>query len=175
MRRDCCSIANFNPRSREGATSSAVLCTLLSHYFNPRSREGATTTGFKDFAKNRFQSTLPRGSDLVSDSSASTVILISIHAPARERRERVRGCVCAHESFQSTLPRGSDARRRADFLGSDISIHAPARERPLTTFSAATDSAFQSTLPRGSDSDVFFATSILLISIHAPARERQFS
>ena len=118
-----------------------------------------------------FQSTLPRGSDLIlfeihlNDS-------ISIHAPSRERRCTA---LCSDQAnlFQSTLPRGSDTLPRLlswhwnnfnprslagatvksclIYVTSVISIHAPSRERRLNSFPLWPWCKFQSTLPRGSD------------------------
>ena len=97
-----------------------------------------------------FQSTLPRGSDLVADDAMKNFI-ISIHAPSRERLTARRSAL--HCSiFQSTLPRGSDCDiviHNPSAIG--ISIHAPSRERPVQ---------------RGT------AMSEVEISIHAPSRER---
>ena len=76
-----------------------------------------------------FQSTLPRGSDLLSVNPSKIFITISIHAPSRERPPRpLREDGIRHfnprslagatrddvqrgiwKPFQSTLPRGSDA------------------------------------------------------------------
>ena len=76
-----------------------------------------------------FQSTLPYGSDLNAKSSLGFDNYISIHAPLRERQNRVKSCFFK-VLFQSTLPCGSD---RPEFLGSHSSM------------------IFQSTLPCGSD------------------------
>ena len=64
----------------------------------------------------RFQSTLPRGSDRLSG-------LISFIMPL----------------FQSTLPRGSDLLGAFILLTSDISIHAPSRERRYAMISTTSD------------------------------------
>ena len=139
----------------------------------------------------QFQSTLPRGSD--------------------ETHKRV-ALVCL---FQSTLPRGSDETHKRvsplyvyfnprslagatyhdgiPYAFSFISIHAPSRERLMTTvlmpmlsyfnprsLAGATlnclldkvSMLFQSTLPRGSDFVVCMRLSCIAISIHAPSRER---
>ena len=75
----------FNPRSRVGATCRTRWKTSCPDCFNPRSRVGAT-------AVNQF---------------VDYLVIVSIHAPAWERRGSysiVRGA----EMFQSTLPRGSD-------------------------------------------------------------------
>ena len=55
-----------------------------------------------------FQSTLPRGSDILFPEHNVTALQISIHAPSRERPIIDTKRLEAKE-FQSTLPRGSDA------------------------------------------------------------------
>ena len=165
----------FDPRSREGATTCRACLVHHSDGFDPRSREGATQrvhkfamfAGVSIHAPARerrrtavaaidmplFRSTLPRGSD-----SCEPLL-----GPVDLR-------------FRSTLPRGSDGfgakdtRLRRGFdprsregatrmgfsglSGVNVSIHAPARERPL--FAGTMSIAFN-------------------VSIHAPARERQLS
>ena len=54
-----------------------------------------------------FQSTLPRGSDRLAVGREIRLLLISIHAPSRERPGELIGYRLPDE-FQSTLPRGSD-------------------------------------------------------------------
>ena len=75
-------------------------------HFNPRSREGATLLRWQSAARRRFQSTLPRRSDAMRQPCmysllyfnprsregatcrfcyANKTIVISIHAPAKER------------------------------------------------------------------------------------------
>ena len=75
---------DFNPRSLAGAT--AVLCSFrrTGYYFNPRSLAGATKDKYYQGKHEEFQSTLPRGSDHKLISVAPSLI-ISIHAPSRER------------------------------------------------------------------------------------------
>ena len=122
-----------------------------------------------------FQSTLPRGSDYISVFSQVFFILISIHAPSRERLEF------------------SAAR-----LFYEISIHAPSRERHFDR--PAPSSSLRYFNPRSlagatvictALSGVLFdfnprslagATTVFLhrfsrlkISIHAPSRERRWS
>ena len=76
-----------------------------------------------------FQSTLPHGSDGVTNPDARLQRPISIHAPSRER-----------QSYWWY------------FYLSIISIHAPSRERPITLLILRfIISVFQSTLPHGSD------------------------
>ena len=119
-----------------------------------------------------FQSTLPRGSDFDCFPFVD-FLLISIHAPSRERhvarqflygnldisihapsRERLymdNSLTSNVIEFQSTLPRGSDRLTPSGFFFCPISIHAPSRERPKEYIAMAEAST---------------------ISIHAPSRER---
>ena len=164
-------LADFNPRSLTGATSSSSVQTrrssisihaplrerqhipfllLICGHFNPRSLTGATYYNY----------------------SFDTYDIISIHAPLRERRY-FQGYFLTFFGFQSTLPYGSDIH----MVNNQIYTQA-----------------FQSTLPYGSDqvslrrniSSTDFnprsltgATIALVlsavavnISIHSPLRER---
>ena len=117
--------------------------------FNPRSLAGATSKRLLLRIKLRFQSTLPRGSD-VDNMEIFAPIVISIHAPSRERPLSKRFSAIARHfnprslagatfkifepwnsmvAFQSTLPRGSDTADDDGVFGYQISIHAPSRER----------------------------------------------
>ena len=119
-------------------------------YFNPRSLAGATLALAAKWKQvTRFQSTLPRGSDL---DTGNSVIFRGI--------------------FQSTLPRGSDEIKRRLKSQQEISIHAPSRERPRLSKVESRSEKFQSTLPRGSDVKKVWAAQLWKISIHAPSRER---
>ena len=121
---------------------------------------------------SRFQSTLPRGSDINAAEAKAAALDISIHAPSRERRPLVSTWPTKF-IFQSTLPRGSDKRFSPPSTGARL---------------------FQSTLPRGSDTTHFpmlqarknfnprslagatcsirESINSVSISIHAPSRER---
>ena len=101
------------------------------------------------------------------------LLAISIHAPAKERLRP--DCTTPVLPFQSTLPRRSDAfasfvltsslnfnprsREGATSLNNvkgrsiEISIHAPAKERPSLHINVPQTRIFQSTLPRRSDCD----------------------
>ncbi len=98
----------FNPRTREGATSRVV---PLEHFaapcFNPRTREGATSCAYKSSRAALFQSTHPRGCDLVTRRAPDA----------------------AQRLFQSTHPRGCDLQRLPVGAAQAVSIHAPARVR----------------------------------------------
>ena len=99
-------VCYFNPRSLAGATCVNVAVSFVAKNFNPRSLAGATQSAIHCKCITRFQSTLPRGSDIVRLLSVSRM-----------------------PSFQSTLPRGSDAELIFLPLFQAISIHAPSRER----------------------------------------------
>ena len=123
-------------------------------------------------AKYLFQSTLPRGSDLL-DAQAMTVpidfnprslagatlrpslmlILEIMYFNPRSLTGATGGGIVAQllEQFQSTLPRGSDADEHLLQAVLRISIHAPSRERQ----------GLLQLLAIGAG-----------ISIHAPSRER---
>ena len=76
---------NFNPRSLAGATPERCQKQGTALYFNPRSLAGAT--GVRPALRR--------------------MVLISIHAPSRERPAATTICLKSL-LFQSTLPRGSD-------------------------------------------------------------------
>ena len=76
--------ADFNPRSLAGATLVKRAYSTVFSDFNPRSLAGATEDTRKMFYMQKFQSTLPCGSDIVDGEDAEAVY-ISIHAPLRER------------------------------------------------------------------------------------------
>ena len=128
----CYSGWNFNPRSLAGATDiSKAIERYGAISIHAPSRERPSTASLS-CSTGIFQSTLPRGSDLIATRAFPGGISISIHAPSRERHFHVnsRGYCC---KFQSTLPRGSDSRvRRGLVLFLFISIHAPSRERRVT-------------------------------------------
>ena len=77
---------NFNPRSLAGATGKIpAICNVTLRDFNPRSLAGATVAANDLAVMCKFQSTLPRGSDQASTRHSFSAVLISIHAPSRER------------------------------------------------------------------------------------------
>ena len=114
------------------------------------SRERRSSCGGRSYFV-KFQSTLPRGSDMTCESGrwnpkhfnprslagatfddmggGEAAGAISIHAPSRERPLGV-----------NNLP-----------AHGHISIHAPSRERHKASRDRVASKAFQSTLPRGSD------------------------
>ena len=147
-----------------------------------------------DERTGRFQSTLPRGSDLKAIRSTWASGLFQSTLPRGSDAAYLAGRL-SHAPFQSTLPRGSDGESRAGALKStqnfnprslagatadllshgspsQISIHAPSRERPASSSLLITLYNFN---PRSLAGATVHANSkqyTLLISIHAPSRER---
>ena len=123
-------------------------------------------------SENGFQSTLPRGSDIVMSEKELTDLIISIHAPSRERPPSA-----------SSLPLPADFNPRS-LAGATITLRQAktgAENFNPRSLAGATIKIqkklkliiFQSTLPRGSDQSLYFLKIWLLaISIHAPSRER---
>ena len=102
--RRCCSIQDFNPRSREGSDDHISIHASRICYFNPRSREGSD--GLSRGKNKRWLHFNPRsreGSD-GRPSSRSGGCRISIHAPAKGATG---GQTMSYKlmQFQSTLPR----------------------------------------------------------------------
>ena len=163
---------DFNPRSREGATSivdkphlympisihapaKERLNLSFRHLpsasnFNPRSREGATKINNHILISLIFQSTLPRRSDL----QYSLYALFCFYFNPRSRE-------------------GATLVMVNSLLIHQISIHAPAKERLDLVRPRISEALFQSTLPRRSDYGVYLMLSYQGISIHAPAKERR--
>ena len=108
---------------------SSVLASLLFKNFNPRSLAGATIDARGGTRYTEFQSTLPRGSDsniVKRDTRQSNFNPRSLAGATALIRDIINTSV-----FQSTLPRGSDFACNLYTSTSDISIHAPSRERRL--------------------------------------------
>ena len=119
-----------------------------------------------------FQSTLPRGSDIISrqsrrtinnfnprslagatcqDGSLNTDHRISIHAPSRERQYFFI-IIISLAIFQSTLPRGSDSTTTSGTLVPTLFQSTLPRGSDVSALAGHWSAKqFQSTLPRGSD------------------------
>ena len=140
--------------------------------FNPRTRKGATTATWRFMYMARFQSTHPQGCDGLTAAQVAAA-LVSIHAPARVRRNRTYRIV-RFFTFQSTHPQGCDrhlgrrpspacrfnprTRKGATSEPASwrarsrcVSIHAPARVRRYGMVRPARVRWFQSTHPQGCD------------------------
>ena len=119
----------FNPRSLTGATRTVTKNSANISYFNPRSLTGATAESVDSSLQPSFQSTLPHGSDREVQGS----FLLKLYFNPR-----------------SLTGATDDHIRWSPVTG--ISIHAPSRERRITTCLVLIIPQFQSTLPHGSDS-----------------------
>ena len=141
-----------------------------------------------------FQSTLPRGSDLIflmrkvvpkyfnprslagatqHNRCLSRHYPISIHAPSRERRSASMRSVPSCFTFQSTLPRGSDGLWQDNgLLFPAISIHAPSRERLQRELVIEHLTHFNPRSLAGATEVTLLDALYGTISIHAPSRER---
>ena len=119
-------------------------------YFNPRSLAGATFIFWRIVLQ----------------------IIISIHAPSRERQYVVR-LIGIMLYFNPRSLAGATFIFWRIVLQIIISIHAPSRERLTTCLMCSIpQNEFQSTLPRGSDIRNDNHSAFVVISIHAPSRER---
>ena len=121
-------------------------------YFNPRSLAGATFIFWRIVLQ----------------------IIISIHAPSRERLTTCLMCSIPQNEFQSTLPRGSDIRNENHSAFVVISIHAPSRERPSTSaLPSPVKLHFNPRSLAGATRAAGRRKQAAYISIHAPSRERR--
>ena len=120
-----------------------------------------------------FQSTLPCGSDLNLRFCHITQRDFNPRSLAGATGIVVILPVCS--SFQSTLPCGSDEYHHGRLFHTNaISIHAPLRERPITsTISTNGKSNFNPRSLAGATWAYQQQNAHQFISIHAPLRERQ--
>jgi len=141
---------DFNPRSQGGATWTLVLQRVGAKIsIHAPKGERQDVLNLLD-GLIEFQSTLPRGSDLLLRIYRR--MLKNFNPRSQGGATPNKTCRDGECSFQSTLPRGSDSCSRAhkDKLR-QISIHAPKGERLLPPLTTPPAFQFQSTLPRGSD------------------------
>ena len=109
-----------------------------------------------------FQSTLPRGSDPVPITFAALSMGISIHAPSRERPRLSLPALLLGNFNPRSLAGATTWYNAAKTLAFGISIHAPSRERQVLQEADKLSLKFQSTLPRGSDG-LFWVVSAAVI------------
>ncbi len=161
--------------------------------FNPRTRKGATSSCPRARHRRQFQSTHPQGCDVVRADTRRD-LKVSIHAPARVRRQlkyqqlsgvgsfnpRTRkGATATRSGWTSTAtgfnPRtrkGATTRESPVGVRRQVSIHAPARVRLFLFRNILAAERFQSTHPQGCDIGAAEAAITSAVSIHAPARVR---
>jgi len=118
-----------------------------------------------------FQSTLPRGSDLLTVLSGTSILYFNPRSQGGATGSG-RGPT-RKDLFQSTLPRGSDVLRSGEKDKVIISIHAPKGERLFTRATNFFSDIISIHAPKG---ERLIRLSVLylycLISIHAPKGER---
>ena len=183
----------FNPRSLTGATKCPLWSFRFGKDFNPRSLAGATKNVVSAYVHKdisihapsrerltvvidlndptKFQSTLPRGSDLL----VLIIILKGMDFNPRSLAGATAKNQDSEHKWSDFNPRslaGATASAVPTPVHVIISIHAPSRERLLCFGWFPNDVRFQSTLPRGSDYNYQHRYQWAMISIHAPSRER---
>ena len=128
------------------------------------------TPPLKMIHKARFQSTLPRGSDMLMFRSLAIIWNFNPRSLAGATAKKSKFIVSY--LFQSTLPRGSDLNDRNALIGMSISIHAPSRERQSVCSPVMGDQHFNPRSLAGATYDKLYDAINHDISIHAPSRER---
>ena len=143
--------SNFNPRSLTGATVKTQAILFLSQKFQstlPHGSDGCSKLIFIDL-KNFNPRSLTGATMQIQGETAG--LKISIHAPSRERlvaMDRSSNCI-AISIHAPSRERHRKTLRRTKYY--NISIHAPSRERPYYDTILLLEFLFQSTLPHGSD------------------------
>ena len=119
-----------------------------------------------------FQSTLPCGSDICFCNHCGNMV-ISIHAPLRERLFELLQNISINTGFQSTLPCGSDNYVVRPFdQRSHFNPRSLAGATAACFFAFVLRSYFNPRSLAGATATMRDAWVELLISIHAPLRER---
>ena len=122
----CCSVPDFNPRSREGSDPVDVGDYVIAHISIHAPAKGATQNALPVLPLLLFQSTLPRRERHYACPECGCSISISIHAPAK----------------------GATTKTDKDEFPLNISIHAPAKGATWKRQKCRSPREFQSTLPR---------------------------
>ena len=163
---------NFNPRSREGSDSLAVVQVIISALISIHApARGATLLDRKsiDFRQN-FNPRSREGSDFLL-SVLIVQFRISIHAPARGATHRIQLVIRISIISIHAPARGATRVRLVCCRRLAISIHAPARgaTAPAQTVKSYTVD-FNPRSREGSDHTSHNGGIFVIISIHAPAR-----
>ena len=118
---------HFNPRSLAGATHMLTGCGLnVGISIHAPSRERHLGDPLEDNVL-LFQSTLPRGSD--ASPAYSNTLSCYFNPRSLAGATGMPAALNIDLGFQSTLPRGSDYEQTVEAYRTEISIHAPSRER----------------------------------------------
>ena len=158
------------PRGRRPSNGSTNRATGMFQSTPPRGRRPVLSVAIAH--PRKFQSTPPRGRRRGPGGIIQNIVLVSIHASAREATP-LRGKLAQHLfvfqstpprgrrllmgnhsvddfKFQSTPPRGRrPGPRQRQIHRHQVSIHASAREATVQYASGNTINMFQSTPPRG--------------------------
>ena len=124
----------FNPRSSEGATYCKGFVSNALHNFNPRSSEGATSRSRQQRRRCKMSIHAPAKERLYGSGSDS----IQTDFNPRSSEGATGANRCIKRGANNFNPRSSEgATQQAVPLNPClvISIHAPAKERPLSVFS----------------------------------------
>ena len=117
---------SFNPRSREGSDTHALILKYHNQGFNPRSREGSDSiAGHQRGADEGFNPRSREGSDTAK--SIQIQVIICFNPRSRE---------------------GSDRPAESIHSYRQVSIHAPAKGATNKVINKYAVMVFQSTLPR---------------------------
>ena len=171
----CSPMRNFNPRSLAGATpfhAHFILSIDISIHAPSRERPPMT---LPCITEDTISIHAPSRERRINTGNIVIKHLISINAPSRERLKsliaRLRRTI-----FQSTLPRGSDRQASDQYNYSDISIHAPSRERRKECRgNLFLGDYFNPRSLAGATAALLEYVPQCAISIHAPSRERRRS
>ncbi len=140
----------FNPRPREGATLISWFLPTGRSSFNPRPREGATVDQYKGLESGYVSIHAPAKGRRETYAATGGLSIVSIHAPAKGRLGWCK-CYCCAIWFQSTPPRRGDRER--DTGNVPVESFNPRPREGATIFKHLTRTN-------------------LRVSIHAPAKGR---
>ena len=119
----------FQSTLPRGSDSSDLPGNVFPKNFNPRSLAGATDCKVFFTSDIIISIHAPSRERLVMSSYMDGIKSISIHAPSRERPSKVI-YVIIHNNFNPRSLAGATLRSSNKCLNRFISIHAPSRERP---------------------------------------------
>ena len=187
-----CVAPGFDPRSREGATlrrhgdgaerGVSIRAPARERRLAPLDEGRLPDVSIRAPARERrprvtridsqpvFRSALPRGSD--SNYPAPCRPGRCFDPRSREGATGQRWSAYVQNMFRSALPRGSDVPDPGVSDDDEVSIRAPARERPLAPLQSAHPTCFDPRSREGATCDEYEERCQKHVSIRAPARER---
>ena len=141
----------FQSTHPRGCDAPKALTPRHCTSFNPRTCEGATRPVRNQWAVEPVSIHAPARVRREGHQVHADLLEVSIHAPARVRPALIRGAAfMSHVSIHAPVRvRRAAARRCAAFM--HVSIHAPARVRRGSCPVWSVPATFQSTHPRGCD------------------------